>query len=304
MDFVTLRVAPLDNPIFTGRVESTGTFQAAPGSQTAPSVAVGEPNTGLSRPSAGLLMFTVGGTVVAQFLPTIAAFFAQINMTSNVIAGLGDPVNPTDALNMRTGDTRYLRTGAPLIGPNGTNSNVGLGLGEVTTGFWRSGNDMIVSLQGFSVAIFSGDGRSATINGPLSMSANVISDLADAAADTDALNLRTGDTRYLRSGGGPIIAPPGTAPTDVGLGVGDAATGFYRAGTSLAIAALGDVHMLFNANRTMQVHVAADHAGQRHQQPWRCDGGRPRAKPRRRRRPLPATRRRRRALPPRAGGGL
>ena len=72
-------------------------------------------------------------------------------------------------------------------------------------------------------------------------------------AAADALNLRTGDSRYLRSGGGPIIAPPGTGPTDVGVGVCDAASGLDRAGTSLAIAALGDVHMLFNSNRTMQV---------------------------------------------------
>ena len=91
---------------------------------------------------------------------------------------------------------------------------------------------------------------------PVNMGNFTIQSLGDPANPTDALNLRTGDTRYMRSGG-PIIAPPGTAPTDVGLGVGDASTGLYRQGTSLAIAALGDVHMLFNANRTAQLHVAA-----------------------------------------------
>ena len=47
------------------------------------------------------------------------------------------------------------------------------------------------------------------------------------------------------------MGAPSTGEDPITLG--DASTGLYRAGTSLAIAALGDVHMMFNANRTAQI---------------------------------------------------
>ena len=126
-----------------------------------------------------------------------------------------------------------------LIVPSGGNfNNVSLGFGDVLTGVYRAGATLGFSVGG--VAQLQMMGPLVAFFQPVNMGTFTIQSLGDPAQPTDALNLRSADTRYLRSGG-PIIAPPGTAPTDVGLGVGDASTGFYRAGTSLAIVALGDV---------------------------------------------------------------
>ena len=141
-------------------------------------------------------------------------------------------------------------TGQLIAATGGNVGNVSLGFGDALTGIYRAGGTLGFSVNG--VAQFQLMGALIAYFQPVNMGNFTIQSLGDPANATDALNLRTGDTRYMRSGG-PLIAPPGTAPTDVGLGVGDATTGFYRAGTSLALAALGDVHMLFNANRTAEV---------------------------------------------------
>jgi hypothetical protein len=52
---------------------------------------------------------------------------------------------------------------------------------------------------------------------------------------------------------GPLIASPGSSPTNVGLGLGDNATGFYRVGNAVIISLGGGVHTQFLVNETMMV---------------------------------------------------
>ena len=122
-------------------------------------------------------------------------------------------------------------TGQLIAAPGGNFNNVSLGFGDVLTGIYRAGATLGFSVGG--VAQLQMMGPLIAFFQPVNMGTFAIQSLGDPALPTDALNLRTGDSRYLRSGGGPIIAPPGTAPTDVGLGVEDASTGLYRQGTSL-----------------------------------------------------------------------
>ena len=101
------------------------------GSATNPGLAVGDNSTGFYRTGASLLVTTVSGQIVMQLQPTIAAFFISINLTGKPLNSVGDPVLPDDALNLRTGDARYMAAGAggflPLTGGSMTGSIIMLG---------------------------------------------------------------------------------------------------------------------------------------------------------------------------------
>jgi hypothetical protein len=98
------------------------------GSATNPGLAIGENSTGLYRTggTGGLLVTTVSGQIVSQIQPTVAAFFVPVNLAGQILSGVGDPANATDALNIRYADTRYERIGGgggdflPLSGGNMT----------------------------------------------------------------------------------------------------------------------------------------------------------------------------------------
>lgn len=78
----------------------------------------------------------------------------------------------------------------------------------------------------------------------------------DGSAASDVLTVQTGDQRYLtpavadnhylmRAGGqmqGPLITAPGGTVTSPGLGIGDNATGFFRAGTTLLLSVGGALY--------------------------------------------------------------
>jgi hypothetical protein len=100
----------------------------------------------------------------------------------------------------------------PLQLPNGTATVPSLALGAADgTGFSRSGNALLVSAQGsFVLALFAG---SAQFYGTLGMLNNPITQLADAANPADALNLRSGDARYLQLSAGPFLPLTGGALT-------------------------------------------------------------------------------------------
>ena len=116
-DFVTLGVAPLDNPQFTGIPRVTGptppvgvnsnvvaTYEfvardylalsgwtltgqliaATGGAQTNASLGFGDLQTGFYR-TAGVLVCTVTGQAVVQFTPALSAFFGPVNFTNNVL---------------------------------------------------------------------------------------------------------------------------------------------------------------------------------------------------------------------------
>jgi hypothetical protein len=158
---------------------------------------------------------------------------------------VGDPTIADQAATKRYADALmpdlnpYLRrdggqmTG-PLVTTSGTGlTNPGLAIGDNATGFYRSGNVLIIGVSGSMVAQLFVDDWMMTV--PLNMALQRIYNVANATADTDALNRRTADARYLRRDGGTmdgtLITVPGTGQNDLGLGIGDGNTGFYRAGS-------------------------------------------------------------------------
>lgn len=151
MDFGALRVASLDSPQFAGAptaptvgagsnsdaIATTqwiqnqfnvrdflsrnggsmiGPLITIPGSgPTSPGIGIGDNSTGFYRPGPGLLNASVSGVNVSQFMTAVCAFFVPINVGNNVIQAVGDPANATDALNVRTGDSRYLQQSGGFI---------------------------------------------------------------------------------------------------------------------------------------------------------------------------------------------
>lgn len=73
-----------------------------------------------------------------------------------------------------------------------------------------------------------------------------------AGLRSPVLTQQAGDTRYLLQAGGqmsgPLITATGSGPTNPGLGVGDNATGFYRAGQTLLLAVSGTMYQQWLAS--------------------------------------------------------
>lgn len=92
----------MDGPLIT--VAGTG--------PTNPGLGIGDNSTGFFRSGPGLLNVSAGGVGIAQFMSLVAAFFVPVNIGNNPINAVGDPANATDALNLRTGDSRYLQPAA------------------------------------------------------------------------------------------------------------------------------------------------------------------------------------------------
>ena len=97
----------------------------------------------------------------------------------------------------------------PLVVPNGTIASPGLQLGAADgTGISRASNALVFSVQGSTIlGTFAG---AAQFYGPLAMLGNKITQLADATAASDALNLRVADGRYATPANIPLAStqPP------------------------------------------------------------------------------------------------
>jgi hypothetical protein len=155
------------------------------GAQNNVALGFGDAATGFYR-LGGVLVCSITGVAVAQFTPALSAFFTPVNMGSNAVSGIGDPAQPTDALNLRTGDTRYMRSGGPIISPPGTSpTDVGLGVGDAATGFYRQGQDLIISASGYPIVSFPAN-RSVALIGPLIMNTNPINNVGAPVAAADA----------------------------------------------------------------------------------------------------------------------
>ena len=90
--------------------QMSGPLISMPGTNaTNPGLAIGDNSTGFYRPSNGVLVVAAGGSSPAQFMPSVFACFVPINVSNNLIQAVADPVSDTDALNRRTGDSRYFR---------------------------------------------------------------------------------------------------------------------------------------------------------------------------------------------------
>jgi hypothetical protein len=101
----------------------------------------------------------------------------------------------------------------PLIVATGTGvTNPGLAIGDNSTGFYRTGNVVIPVVSGQLVMQWFFDSIMLAV--PLNAGAQRIYNVQDAAAAQDALNLRTGDARYLGKSGdtmrGDLAMSPGT----------------------------------------------------------------------------------------------
>jgi hypothetical protein len=169
----------------------------------------------------------------------------------------GAAASRSPIITQATGDDRYLNLdfgqmrGNLICRTGGGLTNLGLGFGDPATGFYRSGNVLVAVNGGASMMQFM-VGTTAFFL-PINMGSQQINFLADATAAQDALNLRTGDGRYLRSGV-TIVTPPGNPPNDLGLAIGDPQTGFYRgvtggAGADLIMAAAGYPLLLLTGTR-------------------------------------------------------
>jgi hypothetical protein len=193
------------------------------GNATNPGLAVGDNSTGFYRTAGNLLVTTVSGVIVMQLQPTLVAFFISVNFTGKPLNGVGDPVLADDALNLRTGDARYAPisgsgnflpiSGGTLTGQLVTQSGTGsrdlaIGVGDDTTGLYRQNGALSFMALGFPLLLLDGSNRSAALIGPLNMSGNIIGNIANPGLGGDALNLQTGDTRYLTLLNGGIVQGP------------------------------------------------------------------------------------------------
>jgi Pectate lyase superfamily protein len=124
---------------------------------------------------------------------------------------LNDNSDTIDALFPGGVGNTYLRlTGGELTGsllvPYGGTVTPSLAFGVWdATGLFRSGAAIVTAVQGqVAFAVFSGGTQ---FYGPQNLLDNRITTLGDATAATDAMNLRTGDARYLGLAGGALTGP-------------------------------------------------------------------------------------------------
>lgn len=118
---------------------------------------------------------------------------SDLDMNGFKIINLADATNPTDALNMQTGDNRYVNvTGDTMTGFLTLNADPTNPLHAATKQYV----DATVAGGGF--VLKTGD----TMTGSLNMSGQFITNVANAVNPTDALNVQTADTLYVNASGG------------------------------------------------------------------------------------------------------
>jgi hypothetical protein len=89
-----------------------GSVQVPNGLLASPSLQVGGTDMGFYRTGSNLNIAAPGGTNIWTWAPGITISRQQLDMQSQTITGLADPTAATDALNLRTGDARYLAAGS------------------------------------------------------------------------------------------------------------------------------------------------------------------------------------------------
>lgn len=118
---------------------------------------------------------------------------SDLDMNGFKIINLANATNPTDALNMQTGDSRYVNiTGDTMTGFLTLNADPTNALHAATKQYV----DAVVAGSGY--VLKTGD----TMTGPLNMSGNFITNIANAINPTDALNIQTADALYVNASGG------------------------------------------------------------------------------------------------------
>jgi hypothetical protein len=184
-------------------VRKTGDTMSGPlnvpdGTVTVPGLGLGAADgTGLSRSLSAILLCVQGAPLVAFSAGAIPAvqFYQPLFVLNNRIQQIGDATAAGDALNLRTGDARYLQlaTGGSvrgdiqLIAASGIDGEIGIDLGgRFARIYWGNG---IVLRRG-------GGGESAFIENN------------NGSNRSEIITQQLGDTRYLQLAGGGIVAGP------------------------------------------------------------------------------------------------
>lgn len=151
-------------------------------------------------------------TNVMTFSLSTNTSFAPLSMNNNRITNLATPTQPADAVNLSYVDGivgNYLplsggQLSGMLVAALGSAAQPSLQLGSPDgTGFWRSGNFVVLNLQGQFAAAFT-PGLTQFYS-PVNMLNNKITQLGDATAAGDALNMRTADARYLAAQNASVV---------------------------------------------------------------------------------------------------
>jgi hypothetical protein len=248
--------APADNNYY-GRYNYTW----QPVVEEAPALTARRSVTGWARASAGSTIPWISmDDVLVNYVPEV-----PVGQGMYARSRSGGTTGWTDLAGVFAPAGNYLdrsggqMTGALISAPGTGLTNPGLAVGDNATGFWRSGTTLVLSVSGSFIQQYLPD--MVQMNVPIMMAGQKITSLADATAAQDALNLRTADARYTPVGGGgdflpisggtltgTLIAKPGTGINDLGIGVGDNQSGFYRNGGSLIAMALGFPLLVLDGN--------------------------------------------------------
>lgn len=214
------------------------------------------------RVSGGQLGVTPGQQITVPVSPLLSGNGSVMGI---VAVGQGlqmQGVFPNQTLFAETSGEFLPLSGGVLTGPVqtiygggvGANAGMGIALGDPATGFNRSGGttptaSIYLWLNGTPIQTWDTGAGLSQLGLALNMTSHQINFLAAPSVATDALNLGFADGRYLALGGGsmngPLIAATGSGLTNVGLGIGDNTTGFYRVGSTVALALGGTLNVQF-----------------------------------------------------------
>lgn len=157
---------------------------------------VGDPSYPTDPTQVGLYIYT--GTAWAQVLLANAPATGLVNAGNFKVVNVADATEPTDALNQRVGDARYVNvSGDTMIGPLNMSSSRIVNVGDAT-----ESHDAISRAFGDSryVPVLGG-----AMLGDLTMNNNKVAYVMDATNPQDALNLRTAKNLFILAGVGGAV---------------------------------------------------------------------------------------------------
>ena len=138
----------------------TGPLQVPQGSAAAPSVQLGGVNNGIYAPANGNVGISAAGTSVFSTSSITARFNIPLQLQADPTANLGAATKQyVDAVTVRLGNYLPLDGSAQMTGPLITaagagGSNLGIGIGNNTTGLWTSGGNALVLQTGGATNLY------------------------------------------------------------------------------------------------------------------------------------------------------